>query len=64
VLVWDDLNTHVSRAMRDLVAARDWLTVYQLPAYAVEVGARSLTGAGLCCLDQVQPPPPAVAVGS
>ena len=28
VLVWDNLNTHVSRAMADLVAARDWLTVY------------------------------------
>jgi hypothetical protein len=30
VLVWDNLNTHVSRAMRDLVAARSWLTVSQL----------------------------------
>jgi transposase len=37
VLVWDNLNTHVSRAMRDLVAARDWLTVFQLPAYAPEL---------------------------
>jgi transposase len=37
VLVWDNLNTHVSRAMRELVAARDWLTVYQLPAYASEL---------------------------
>ena len=31
VLVWDNLNTHVSRAMRELVAARSWLTVFQLP---------------------------------
>jgi hypothetical protein len=43
VLVWDGLNTHVSRAMRELIAARDWLTVFQLPAYApdlnpVEIG--------------------------
>jgi transposase len=27
-------STHVSRAMRELIAARDWLTVFQLPAYA------------------------------
>ncbi len=37
VLVWDNLNTHVSRAMRRLVAARDWLTVFQLPPYASEL---------------------------
>jgi DDE superfamily endonuclease len=37
VLVWDNLNTHVSRAMRELVAAREWLTVFQLPAYAPEL---------------------------
>ena len=37
VLVWDNLNTHVSRAMAELIAARDWLTVFQLPAYAPEV---------------------------
>ena len=37
VLVWDGLNTHVSRAMRELVAARDWLTVFRLPPYAPEL---------------------------
>ena len=37
VLAWDNLNTHVSRAMRELIAARDWLTLYQLPAYASEL---------------------------
>ena len=37
VLVWDGLNTHTSRAMRDLIAARTWLTVFQLPAYAPEL---------------------------
>jgi putative transposase len=36
ILVWDNLNTHVSRAMRELIAARDWLTVFQLPPYASE----------------------------
>ena len=37
VLVWDGLNTHTSRAMRELIATRDWLTVFQLPAYAPEL---------------------------
>ena len=37
VVVWDNLNTHVSAAMSDLVAARDWLTVFQLPPYAHEL---------------------------
>ena len=31
VLCWDNLNTHVSRTMRELIASRDWLTVFQLP---------------------------------
>ncbi len=37
VLVWDNLNTHTSGAMRELIAARDWLTVFQLPPYASEL---------------------------
>ena len=37
VLVWDNLNTHTSRAMAELIAARDWLTVCQLPSYASEL---------------------------
>jgi len=37
VLVWDNLNAHVSAAMAGLVAARPWLTVYQLPPYAHEL---------------------------
>jgi putative transposase len=37
VLVWDNLNAHVSAAMTELIAARDWLTVYQLPPYAPEL---------------------------
>jgi transposase len=43
VLVWDNLNTHVSRAMGDLVAARSWLTVFQLPPYASELNPVNLT---------------------
>jgi DDE superfamily endonuclease len=37
VLVWDGLNTRTSRAMRELIAARDWLTVFRLPPYAPEL---------------------------
>jgi len=37
VLVWDNLNAHVSAPMAELIAARDWLTVYQLPPYAHEL---------------------------
>ncbi len=37
VLVWDNLNSHVSAAMTELIAARDWLTVYRLPPYAHEL---------------------------
>jgi DDE superfamily endonuclease len=37
VLVWDNLNTPASRAMRDLISARSWLTVYRLPSYASEL---------------------------
>jgi hypothetical protein len=37
VLIWDNLNTHVSAAMTELIAARDWLTVVQLPPYAHEL---------------------------
>jgi transposase len=37
VVVWDNLNTHVSAAMAELVIARGWLTICQLPAYAPEL---------------------------
>lgn len=37
VVVWDNLNAHVSAVMRALVAARPWLRVVRLPAYAPEL---------------------------
>jgi putative transposase len=37
VLVWDNLNAHVSGVMAELIAARDWLTVFRLPPYAHEL---------------------------
>jgi len=36
VVVWDNLNTHISGPMSDLITARDWLTVFRLPPYASE----------------------------
>jgi putative transposase len=37
VVIWDNLNTHRSAAMRELIAARDWLHVIRLPAYAPDL---------------------------
>jgi putative transposase len=37
VVIWDNLNTHTSAAMRELIAARDWLQVIRLPAYAPDL---------------------------
>jgi DDE superfamily endonuclease len=46
ILVWDNLNTHVSAVMRTLLQPhQDWLTVVRLPAYAPDLnpveGARA-----------------------
>jgi putative transposase len=38
IVFWDNLNTHISAAMRKFIAAHtDWLTVVRLPAYAPEL---------------------------
>ena len=37
VVVWDTLNTHVSAAMAELVAARPWPAVHRPPPYAHEL---------------------------
>jgi hypothetical protein len=37
VLIWDNLNTHISTVMRTLIASRDWLHVIRLPAYAPDL---------------------------
>lgn len=37
VLVWDNLNAHKSKLMRELIEARPWLRVFQLPSYAPEL---------------------------
>ena len=37
VLIWDNLNTHLTTGLRGYIDQRDWLTVYQLPAYAPDL---------------------------
>ncbi|MFE7978827.1 transposase [Streptomyces shenzhenensis] len=37
VLVRDRLNTHVFHAMRELIAEREWLTVFLLPAHSPDL---------------------------
>jgi transposase len=36
VVVWDNINTHKSKKMRELITKRAWLTVFYLPPYAPE----------------------------
>ncbi|MGW5680032.1 IS630 family transposase [Streptomyces sp. NPDC003860] len=63
VLVWDRLNTHVSHAIRELTAERDWLTVFLLPAYAPDLNPvewvwahvkRSLANLAVVALDRLE----------
>ena len=38
ILIWDNLNTHISAVMRTFTGAHpDWLTVIQLPSYAPDL---------------------------
>ena len=63
VLIWDNLNTHRSKVMREFTGRHpDWLTVIQLPAYAPDLnpveGAWSSMKSSLgnltaCTLDQL-----------
>jgi hypothetical protein len=62
VVVWDNLNHHVSAVMRAFVDAHDWLTVVQLPAYAPELNPtegvwshlkRGLGNLAACTTDQL-----------
>jgi putative transposase len=47
VVVWDNLNAHVSQKMTELIAARPWLTVFRLPPYAHELNPVERTWAHL-----------------
>ncbi len=45
IVVWDNLNTHLSAVMRDFTQAHpDWLTVIQLPAYAPDLNRWRASG--------------------
>jgi putative transposase len=51
ILIWDNLNTHISAAMCEQIGTRkDWLTVERLPAYAPELNAveMGLPQCGFC----------------
>ena len=37
IVIWDNLNTHPAKGMREFVGAHDWLTVYQLPPYCPDL---------------------------
>jgi transposase len=63
VLVWDNLNTHISAAMRAMIDARDWLHVIRLPAYAPDLNPveavwshlkRSIGNLAVAGVDQLQ----------
>ncbi|MFD7438834.1 transposase [Streptomyces sp. NPDC059861] len=63
VLVWDRLNTHVSRVMCELINEREWLTVFLLPAYSPDLNPvewvwahvkRSLANLAVVALDRLE----------
>ncbi|SHN29584.1 DDE superfamily endonuclease [Streptomyces yunnanensis] len=37
ILIWDNLNTHLTAGMREYIAEHDWLTVFQLHPYAPDL---------------------------
>ncbi|MFF0557512.1 transposase [Streptomyces sp. NPDC004266] len=38
MLVWDNVRLHLTKPMREFIAANaDWLTVFQLPTYAPDL---------------------------
>jgi len=37
IVVWDNLNTHLTKGMREYVEDHDWLTVVQLPPYCPDL---------------------------
>ncbi|MBO3752565.1 transposase [Streptosporangiaceae bacterium NEAU-GS5] len=44
LVVWDNLNTHICSEMRTYIDDRDWLTVFQFPAYALELNPARASG--------------------
>ncbi|MFQ6146745.1 transposase [Streptomyces seoulensis] len=63
LLVRDRLNTHVSHAMRELIAERTWLTVFLLAAFSPDLNPvewvwahvkRSLANLAIVALDRLE----------
>lgn len=46
MLVWDNLNAHLTAGMKQFIVANDWLTIVQLPAYGPELNPVE----GICSL--------------
>jgi hypothetical protein len=62
VLVWDNATQHTDTVMRELLAARGWLTVFPLPSYAPDLNPdegvwahlkKSLANLAACGIDQL-----------
>lgn len=62
IVVWDNINHHVSAVMREFIEATEWVTVVQLPAYAPELNPaegvwshckRRLGNLAACGVDQL-----------
>lgn len=62
VLVWDNYTHHIDAAMRALIAARTWLTVFHFPSYAPDLNPaegvwahlkRSLGNLAPCSIDEL-----------
>ncbi|MGR3937538.1 transposase [Streptomyces sp. BRA346] len=62
VLVWDNYTHHVDAAMRELIAARQWLTVFRFPSYAPDLNPaegvwahvkHSLANLAPCTIDEL-----------
>jgi hypothetical protein len=52
VVIWDNLNTHVSQAMAERIAARPWLTVFRLsPCALVHPESRRPSILPTLCID-------------
>ena len=44
IVIWDNLNTHRSKVMREFTSAhQDWLTVIQLPSYAPDLNPAEMS---------------------